>query len=1240
VDQQGRPFQIAELCPDRPDSWPRLAELLRGLTQLDQQLHVGETSHPGAGPAPTPILAPLPRDAFARKGYEILGEVGRGGMGVVYRTRQVALKRTVALKMILASSHASPQQLARFRREAELLARLRHPNIVQIHEVGEQDGHPFFCMEYLEGGSLAGRVTGRPQLPRAAAELVETVARAVHAAHEQGVVHRDLKPANILLDAAGVPRITDFGLAKEVHEETGSSSGQIVGTPSHLAPEQVRRDGAAVGPAADIYALGVLLYELLTGRVPHRGENSMETVLLVLQQEPVPPSRLQPRVPRDLETICLKCLQKVPRQRYASAAALAADLEHFLQGEPIQARPVNVWERGWRWARRRPAIAGLLALVVLVTVVGFGLVSWKWLEADAAWQEAAARAGDERHARQEADTQRQEAETRRQEAESERQRAQLMSAGLTLDQGIKLCEEGKTGPGLLWMARALELIPRGAAAEDLDFTIRANLSAWRRQVCPVRLGTQLGTEIPAIAYSPDGKLLLVAGEPPGEEGRFLAILYEAATWKPIRTVPHAGRVCSVAFSPDGRTFATGCLDGTARLWETATGRPLGEPLKHAGPVTAVAFGPDGKTLATGGPSNDPPGKWFGSEVRFWDATTGQPQGEMLRKEKLSVHGLAWAADGRTLAMGCSIPGSEGKRAVGGLVLFGDVARRKLQEVPLWHPEAVNAVAYSPDGKWLATACEDHLVRFWDPRTNHLRRGLVLQHPYPVNAVVFSRDGRRVATGCGLGGKQWMTGDGDARLWDVDTGQLLVQPLVHPRPHVSNKVNSVALSPDGQTLATGSVNGQPCLWDVSGTSGSLPELRPGFVRQQTLSAGLSFSPDGRTLLTNAILGTWPQRGECRLWRTATGAPAGVLPHPTAVNAWFSPDSSRILTVSFNTNAERRLRLWEVATGKPIAVPAALADDVTHAAYSPDGKWLVTGHTDGKARLWDSVSFAPRGPILDHGIARQVQVTVFGFRVAFSPDGKTVLTADEDRVRLWALPDGRPVGMPLTGAGRKLWNVFFSKDGQTILTAWWEGGLRPSSIRLWTAAGQPQGPVLDFPQLIDLAALHPQGLSFLTTGSDELNLPSPARLWDTATGTALAAPTRFRVCRHAAAYHPSGRFLALGGFDEPGRLWSPLGKPIGPPLPHAFPVSQVAFDPTGRWLATAGTDTVARDSTVRLHAIPAPVAGSPADVKLLVEVLTGRELDEAGGVRELAPPEMEARRLRLGKGTAAWPPPSSP
>lgn len=321
----------------------------------------GLSTEPSAGGSPSEA-------ATAIAGYEILGELGRGGMGVVYMARQLSLNRVVALKMILAGQHANLAARERFIIEAEAIARLQHPNFVQVYEVSKHNDKPYFSLEYCAGGSLDKRLNGTPLPAQQAAKLIETLARAMHFAHSKNVIHRDLKPANVLFSEDGTPKISDFGLAKKLDETAHTASGAIMGTPSYMAPEQAGASHDSVGPASDIYALGAILYELLTGRPPFKAANALDTMIQVVHEEPVPPRRLQPKTPRDLETICLKCIEKQPHQRYPSAEALARDLRRFLDGDPIQARRVSRLERAIRWIRRRPTAAALIGVLCAVAV--------------------------------------------------------------------------------------------------------------------------------------------------------------------------------------------------------------------------------------------------------------------------------------------------------------------------------------------------------------------------------------------------------------------------------------------------------------------------------------------------------------------------------------------------------------------------------------------------------------------------------------------------------------------------------------------------------------------------------------------------------------------------------------------------------------------------------------------------------------------------------------------------------
>jgi serine/threonine-protein kinase len=369
-----------EVCLDCPELLPEVRRRWQAFCRLDAEVRAllpGLQSTPVGGAA-----APVPPTALPQvPGYEVEAVLGRGGMGVVFRARHLRLNRTVALKMTLDGAYAGPRERDRFQREAEAVARLRHPNVVQVYDVGDADGRPYFTMELVDGGSLARKLAGAPQPPREAAQSVATLAGAVHAAHAGGIVHRDLKPSNILLTPDGTPKISDFGLARRLDGGAGlTRTGVAVGTPSYMAPEQARGRPGAVGPAVDVYALGAILYELLTGRPPFRGETAAETVHQVISQEPVPPVLLNPKVPRDLETICLKCLHKDPQRRYGSAATLGEDLTRFLRGEPILARRAGPVERLVKWTRRHRSLAASIVAGILLVNVLVGVGGWVFFE--------------------------------------------------------------------------------------------------------------------------------------------------------------------------------------------------------------------------------------------------------------------------------------------------------------------------------------------------------------------------------------------------------------------------------------------------------------------------------------------------------------------------------------------------------------------------------------------------------------------------------------------------------------------------------------------------------------------------------------------------------------------------------------------------------------------------------------------------------------------------------------------
>ncbi|HVK12084.1 MAG TPA: serine/threonine-protein kinase, partial [Gemmataceae bacterium] len=1160
--------------------YPELAADPAAVAELRQAEAGPSAGGPGAGgPAPP--------------GYDLLEELGRGGMGLVYKARQLQLNRLVALKMVLEGEHARPQRLIRFLAEAEAAAAVDHPNVVRVYESGFHAGHPYLAMEFLDGGTLADRIkAGGAMAPRAAAAVVGRIARGVQAAHDLGIVHRDLKPSNVLFDGDGVPKVADFGLAKRGSSGDLTTTGVPIGTPDYMAPEQAGGRGKYVGPPADVWALGVILYECLTGRRPFAASDLMETLRRVQEDTPPPPAP-PPKsesggVPRDLQIVCAKCLEKVPGHRYPTAGALADDLDRLLAGEPIRARAAGPLERAAKWVRRKPALAGLAAaLVALVATLSGSWVVVTLRDLRAAEQKAA----DERdHA---ARLTEEEARARAATRAAVDVTARLVSGGLE--------ESGDASRWSVWLADVIRSAA-DAGAEDVEAAARTSFTLWSTRVHRLVRADPISSRGPvqAAAMSPDGTRIAsayrdgvvelsaapgTAAELPLREpgpvngldfspdGRFLVILRNdrAEVWdgaKRVRTavVSHPKGLWAAAFSADGRFLATGGEDGRVRITDSAGGDQVCPPLSHGGPVHSVAVSPDGGRVLTG---------CWDRHARVWDCTTGLQLAES-DPQTHRVNSVGFAPDGRTGAFG----------TWDGVVRLWDLTTGEAG-TSLPHPAVpVRALAFSPDGRTLLTRLgetqeavnRNDAVRLWDVRMG--RQQAVLSHVGPVLAAVWTPDGRVMTGGI----------DGTARVWEAD-GRPFGAPMYHRDP-----VRVVVAGAGGRTLLTADTGVR--VWQ---TAPGLPPVS--CVLDQPVQQGL-FSPDGQLVFAIA------DRGGV-LWTPGGNEPAAtpVLPDRLVTGAAFFPDSRRLL-IGVADEADRAAEIWDVATARPTGRAFRHPKGRTAVAVSPDGRTVAIGGSDGTAQLWNAETGERiGGPLAQPGGAGVV---------AFSADGRTVLTAGAGgSARLWDVVAAAARGQPLVH-GSAIRAAALSADGRTVFTVGTDG-----VVRVWDIeTAQERTPPLQHGGSVRGLALSRDGRRAATVGNDRL-----AWVWDLASGDPVGRPLTHPDRVAAVQFSPDGRTLLTGSSDHLARLWDvKTGLPLGPPLRHDGPVRDVRFRPDGRAILTVGLDRACRVWTW-----PGPITDPPGRVVAAAQRATGLDRGVGQAVRVLDP----AAWSRLSESPSAGP-----
>jgi WD40 repeat protein/serine/threonine protein kinase len=1017
--------------------------------------------------------------------YEIIAEIGRGGMGVVFKARHRGLNRLVALKMILAAEFASKSEQHRFQREAELAARVKHVNIVQVHEVGQLGDRPYISMEWVSGGTLAERLDGTPWSAHDAARLIGTLALAIDAAHRQGVIHRDLKPANILVQpddeggppstltaasksgpVAGLtPKITDFGLARTLQDHPAlTKTGFAVGTPEYMAPEQADGDPARVGPVVDVYALGVILYQLLTGQPPYRGESPAAVLLAAASDSPVAPRRIKPNVPRDLETIVLKAIEREPKARYLTAAALGEDLRRFLADEPILARPPRLSERLVKWARRQPRLAGLAASLILVTVAALAGLTALWLRAQ---QHGTA-------------------------ARRALYRADIAAAASGLQ--LNRTETAR---------RLLESSP----IEHRDWEWRYLKS----QLDNSRAVFRPGDAPPhLVAVSPDCGRVVYA---PAHESTLH--LHDVALERDIAVLSgHEGEILSVAWSRDGSRVASSSADGTIRLWEGSTGRPLTVLSGHAKPVIMIYLSADGSRLAA---------QTSDSEVRVWDVALGVPIATLSDAQDLGIAGLSpsgkrfavgqrgrvrlWDTDtgseiasllcgaSRVLTLAFS---PDGKRVAAGTeypenrVWIWDMATGGAVTAMEGHTNAISSLEFSPDGSRIVSASHDGTLRLWDCARGTLVN-ILRGHSDKVIGAHFHPDGRRIASA---------SLDGTLRLWDTHERELVC--VFRGQASVAEFVIS---SPDGAVLAGVGSDGVVRFWDVASVKheGVLGQ-HAGFVYD------VAFSPSGETVASAGWDGT------VRLWNPRTAGSVGVLRHPNAIVtlAKFHPDGRRLVSAC----RPSRVCTWDLATERMLADMELTGGEYTEqrVAFAAGGALAAsTGGRDFSVRL-----FAPSGGVPDVDLPELGGGTK---DVAFSPDGNQLLSGHADgTVRVLDVARRSTLGV-LRGHEKPVCRVAFSPDGRKIATS-----SEDMTARLWDASTYSKLAALKHHGVVYAIAFNPEG-SRLATGCDD----NIVHLWDTESFDEVIELPGHTSYVHSVAFSPDGSMLVSGSGDFSVRIW---------------------------------------------------------------------------------------------------------
>lgn len=1171
--------------------------------------------------------------------YELLNEIARGGMGVVFKARQVSLNRVVAVKMILAGNLAGPNDVQRFHAEAEAAANLDHPHIVPIYEVGEHEGQHYFSMKLIEGKSLSLAKDSRPKTEtpkekqRWAGSLVAQVARAVHHAHQRGILHRDLKPGNILIDHNGEPHVTDFGLAKKV--EGGSdltNTGAIVGTPAYMAPEQARSE-KGLSTAVDVYSLGAILYELLIGRPPFKADSPLDTILEVMEKEPARPSSIVQSVDRDLETITLKCLEKEPGRRFGSAEALAEELERWQRGEPITIRPVGQWERGWRWCRRNRALAasllGIAAILLVATTVAITLALWAFENEDNAINKT-----------NEAVAQKQRADDQAKVAIKERNAAEHLLATQANIEGFRLLKAGEYFSGMLWLS---EPFIRAQNQPDIMHTTRLRLAAYRTFANPgVRLQNIIGHEraVNLAGFCNNSnhvfsierfsrlniwdlsseKSLPVSDKIETGLDRFFSRrmtkfaitsrftgdntiqVFDVYNGNPLTDkMQHNQRILRALFSPDDRFLVTTSTDKIVRIWSIQKETKLFLQYHHSAEIAHIVFSHDSRFLATVSEQG---------AVQLWDVLQGK---QKLASMQILAVDAAFSPDARCLSLATFDQVSRNWEVACYDVLSEQLAFAKFAT----NRFGISGIVYSPDGMHILTTSNDSKARLWDASNGKLLTEFSANDSFIMGkfspddittTVIFSPDGRWVIASCS---------DNSVRIWNALTGKLATAPLKH-----NGTISHVAFESKGTRIITASEDGTVRVWAMTSNQQPFTSL-PHEDRVQYVT----FSPDGKKVLTAS------EDKTARLWDSSTGkTQMPYLQHDTAVHyAAFSNDGKKLVTACGDFTA----RIWDATSCQPLTRPlhhvtGVKGFDRLSASLSNDGRRLIT--TSGSYSnvvIWDTSSgqivtksISPDRPTIQKdryapvgtkpaypreeeerrikNIAQLSDQTDVRY-AEFSQDGMMILTASENKhARVWDALSGKPISPPLMHEHRAN-QAQFSPDSRYVVT------VENNNAQAWDArSGERLAPTMNHDDDVSQLCFSPDSSSLATVSMVS------ARVWDLKTGKPITPSMRHNDSVRNVSFSRDGRFVATSSADASARVWeSSTGQPVTPPLLHESFVNHVMFHPLTNKIVTASWDRSARIWELTFD------ERAEKDLIQFARVYASSKIDETGSLQSLNP-----------------------